>query len=756
MKSFSNQENFYKRLRELSDVDARSKSTSLDNQTLIEYSRANDGSALGIIKEDSSFYMKSSNTQGEIAVEHFTYIGGLENKLKYKFETLSEATRVKNYYVNALNESLERKFNPAKTLNEEKELLSISNGEKGGIANAQTVADKAPKGETLKDSAQEKKVADPVSKDGIAKAQSEGDKNKSDDAGSKLKQGHEASTATGKSREDIAKAQANADATTKGTAIKNSAAQKEIAKPEAKNSGAAKAQGEADKNKSEDKSAGIKDSAKEVKPASDAKKEKAIVVENFGEVAPDEEQQDAAPEIGGAPDAAASAEAPPTGGEENADLDAAASALDALDITADAGDATASAEAPAADASIGGGSDMGAEAPADDASGLDAGSGDASVDTGNDDAALKDIEKLVGKTGQKIRSTELSDEMVGGFLKSIISSFEGKLSNLDSDLKRELSNKILKAGEEGEESNGAPESLSTAPSNDAEGGSSAEEAPVDEMAIPEDHEIEEAINQHLAEMGMADQGGSTAVAPVGGAAPAAAPAQQQQQGGSQFKSYMAERGYNPENVNEVSIMEMVSLVNGYANECGDNYANADMQTIAEYMSPEVKEGVVESGFGKFAEGVEVFSVKPKSYKSKEPVLEYGDEHAVSTADALAGKQPVQEWNFDKKGGDDKDKDEKKDEKKDKFSFAKPAESLNKSEKEEKKEEKEDVSESAKIKLRAIINTKIQEQLGLKKPSINENAKSAFSKKLDEMIASEINKGREALKVKRATNTQKVF
>src|SRR5260221_10681657 len=155
-KSFSNQENFYKRLRELSNVDAPTKSTSLDNQTLVEYSRATDGSAIGIIKEDNNFYIKSSTTKGDIGVEHFTYIGGLENKLKYRYPSLPEAVKIKNYYVTALNESLERKYNPAKTINEEKELLSKTNADKGGVANAQSVADKAAKGETLKDAAKEK------------------------------------------------------------------------------------------------------------------------------------------------------------------------------------------------------------------------------------------------------------------------------------------------------------------------------------------------------------------------------------------------------------------------------------------------------------------------------------------------------------------------------------------------------------------------------------------------------------------------
>lgn len=732
MKSFSNQENFYKRLRELSNVDAPTKSVALDKQSLIEYSRANDGSALGIVKEEHNYFIKSSNSKGDLAVEHFTYIGGLENKLKYKYNSLGEASKQMNVYIGVLNESLEKKFNPAKTLNEEKELVAKSNADKGAVASAQDKADANSKGETLKPSASEKKVGEPVSKEGIANAQSEADKKKSDDASEKLKKQHEPSTASGAARGDIAKAQGNADATSKGETLKDSAKQKEVGEPVAKTSGAAKAQSAADANKSDDSSAKNKISGhKEVKPASDAKKEKAIVAENFGE-----EETEIAPEEPGAgpsANAAGAAEGIPTpdaGGDETEDLakaDAAADALDNLNIDASA----AGEDMGAASAEVPSGDSASPEAGSTPDASPEAGAADQGA-AGGDDAALKDVEKLVGKTGQKIRSTELSDEMVGGFLKSLISSFEGKLGDLDSDLRREIANKILKAGEEGEESNGSPESVTpdsaTSPSAEqgAENGGGAEEVDENSVAIPADHEIEEAINQHLAEMGMADEGGVGAV----GGAPAqdAEPAMGASQHPNSFKKYMGERGYDGAANESISIMEMVSLVNGYANECGDNYDNADMQTIAEYMSPEVKKGVTECGYGKFAEGVQVFNIKPKTYKSAEPIVEIHEE-------------------FEEDKVDEKKVDEKKE-----FPFAPAGASLNKAEKEKEAEKKEDkkeeVSESAKSKLRSIINMKIQEQLGLKKKTINENAKSAFSKKLDEMIAAEINKGKETLKVTR--------
>ncbi len=293
---------------------------------------------------------------------------------------------------------------------------------------------------------------------------------------------------------------------------------------------------------------------------------------------------------------------------------------------------------------------------------------------GEDDGALKDIEKLVGKTGQKIRSAELSDEMVAGFLKSLITSFDGKLANLDSDTKRELSNKILKAGEEGEIGAGSPESIDgvggdvptssgpvastepetpAAPTSDA--GTEAEPSSTEEE--PDDKDIEEAINQHLQEA----KGGKT----------------------KPFVTYASKRGYTNEELGSVSVMEMASLVSGYANECGDDFSGADVQTIAEYMNEDVMAAVADAGHGTFAESVKPFVKDPKKSSKKSPSFmdeaieeakkleEYGDEHAVSTADAVQTIKPkIEETTV----AEEKAKVE---EAKNKVGFANPAQSLNK-------------------------------------------------------------------------------
>jgi len=715
MRQFSNQENFYKRLRELGNVESPSKSGSLENATLIEYARANDGSALGIIKENDSFYIKSSNVKGDnIGVENFTYIGGLENKLKYKYASLSEAVKTRNFYIQNINESLDRKFNPAKTLNEQaalatadseikdSDIVSDKTGGKGAPqapvndGNAKSKADKGTSQPSpLATADSERSVSTPTKKIAESEALATADSEIADGdmvankQGGKEKPQAPVNDATAKTKAD-AGLKTPAAPSTEDSEIKDSdvVANKTTGKEKATAPiNDTNAKSKADAGHSQPSPLATADSQ------INASVKTVQIAEAFGQEeelpVADAAPAQSAPETQ-APTPAAS-DAVPAAGDEDASLDAAAQALDNLDITSSDVDGAAQggAEAPVADA--------GAEAaPIDDAPA----SGTANAAIG-DDAAVKDVEKLVGKTGQKVRTTELTPEMAGGFLKALLKSFDAKIPELDSDFRKELANIILKADAEGEESNGSPESAepvdggaepeaSSAP--DFSGAEGSEEAGAE--GEPDDKEIEEAINAHLSDMVNGEEGGETEVKP--------------------FKGYMAERGYDAENVNEVSIMEMVSLVSGYANECGD-LSQADVKAIAEFWSPEVKEGVVECGFGTLAESVDTFSVKPKKYASKEP--------------KVVAEEVVEEP------------------KKNEIKFAPAGDSLIKKEdkKEDKKEEKkEEVSESVN-KLKSIIKTKIQERLGLRKPSLSESSKSNLSKRIDAMINEEIKNNKDFLK-----------
>lgn len=720
MRQFSNQENFYKRLRELGNVDAPSKSSSLENATLIEYARANDGSALGIIKENDSFYIKSSNVKGDnIGVENFTYIGGLENKLKYKYNSLSEAVKTRNFYIQNINESLDRKFNPAKTLNEQAalatadseikdgDIVSDKTGGKGSPqapvndANAKSKADKGTSQPSpLATADSERSVSTPTKKIAESEALATADSEIADGdmvankQGGKEKPQAPVNDATAKTKADAGLKTPDAPSTA-DSEIKDSDV---VAN---KTSGKEKAQAPINDTNAKSK-ADAGNSQPSPLATADSEINASVKTVNIAEAFGQEEPPvaDAAPAqdapAAQAPAPAAS-DAVPAAGDEDASLDAAAQALDNLDITPSDVDGAAQdgASAPVADA--------GAEAaPVDDAPA----SGTANAAIG-DDAAVKDVEKLVGKTGQKVRTTELTPEMAGGFLKALLKSFDAKIPELDSEFRKELANIILKADAEGEESNGSPESAEPV----ADGGSDAEasSAPAPDFGgddagaessaeggeeEPNDKEIEEAINAHLSDMASGEEGGEAEIKP--------------------FKGYMAERGYDAADVNEVSIMEMVSLVSGYANECGD-LSQADVKAIAEFWSPEVKEGVVECGFKTLAESVDTFSVKPKKYASKEP--------------KVVAEEVVEE--------------PKKDETKKDVKFAPVGDSLLK--KEDKKEEKkEEVSESVN-KLKSIIKAKIQERLGLRKPTLSESAKSNLSKRIDAMINEEIKNNKDFLK-----------
>jgi len=100
-------ESFYKRLRELSDVKSAVKETNQGAQgTLIDFNRSNDGTAYGVVKESHHYFIKKSTSQGEKLNEtDFVYIGGLQNKNEYRYESLGEAEKQRNFYVQSLNEA---------------------------------------------------------------------------------------------------------------------------------------------------------------------------------------------------------------------------------------------------------------------------------------------------------------------------------------------------------------------------------------------------------------------------------------------------------------------------------------------------------------------------------------------------------------------------------------------------------------------------------------------------------------------------
>jgi len=125
MKKHTSEEAYYERLRNLAVVNKTivKESQSRNLGTLIDYKRAADGIAYGIIKENHSYYIKKSGLKEDPNVADFAYIGGLANVTDYQYKKLSEAEKQRNMLFRTINEAVSLKPNKTgskKRLNEDK------------------------------------------------------------------------------------------------------------------------------------------------------------------------------------------------------------------------------------------------------------------------------------------------------------------------------------------------------------------------------------------------------------------------------------------------------------------------------------------------------------------------------------------------------------------------------------------------------------------------------------------------------------
>jgi hypothetical protein len=91
--------------------------------TLIDYKRAADGVAYGIIKESHNYYIKKAGLKEDPNVADFAYIGGLANITEFQYKKLSEAEKQRNMLFRTINEAVSLKSNKTgskKRLNEDK------------------------------------------------------------------------------------------------------------------------------------------------------------------------------------------------------------------------------------------------------------------------------------------------------------------------------------------------------------------------------------------------------------------------------------------------------------------------------------------------------------------------------------------------------------------------------------------------------------------------------------------------------------
>jgi hypothetical protein len=125
MKKHNSEEAFYSRLRNLAEVNKVSvkESQTRNLGTLIDYKRAADGIAYGIIKEQHHYYIKKAGLKQDPDISDFAYIGGLGNITEYQFQKLSEADKQRSMLLNVILESSRLRPNPnggKKRLNEDK------------------------------------------------------------------------------------------------------------------------------------------------------------------------------------------------------------------------------------------------------------------------------------------------------------------------------------------------------------------------------------------------------------------------------------------------------------------------------------------------------------------------------------------------------------------------------------------------------------------------------------------------------------
>jgi hypothetical protein len=107
MKKHISEEAQAARMRNLAGVNKTSIKESQNRSlgTLIDYKRAADGVAYGIVKEQHHYYIKKGGLNENLSVADFAYIGGLANITEFQYGKLSEAEKQRNMLFATINEA---------------------------------------------------------------------------------------------------------------------------------------------------------------------------------------------------------------------------------------------------------------------------------------------------------------------------------------------------------------------------------------------------------------------------------------------------------------------------------------------------------------------------------------------------------------------------------------------------------------------------------------------------------------------------
>ena len=113
--ALNNKEAYFARLNQLADTKTvRVEQSSRIMGTLIDYKRGEDGVSYGIIKENHNYYIKKGGLKQNPDSSDFSYIGGIENKHRYQYKSLSDADKNRNMLLHSINEAYSTSFSKKK------------------------------------------------------------------------------------------------------------------------------------------------------------------------------------------------------------------------------------------------------------------------------------------------------------------------------------------------------------------------------------------------------------------------------------------------------------------------------------------------------------------------------------------------------------------------------------------------------------------------------------------------------------------
>ena len=314
-----------------------------------------------------------------------------------------------------------------------------------------------------------------------------------------------------------------------------------------------------------------------------------------------------------------------------------------------------------------------------------------------DDLLAKEVQKLVGKLGEKVRNIDLTPEQTKSAMNSVIAAFKNELGDVEVEDRKEMSDKILKS-QGGSESESGEEGESLASGIDKE----SEKAIDDKIKELQTNETEKPMEEEKCVEC------------------------------TTFESYLKEMGYGPDELEECSEMEMGNLISGYANAYNDGMNDGDFDVVAIYVSPNVLKELGEYGHDEYIEKLKPSMDKvdegaKKSYKGFEPTLseDFDVEDEMGTEE-LPVEEPAAEETPE-------------------IGFAAPAEVMGggvpkpdsaKTKTVDVDLENQKVSmtvSESESKVRQYILNRIEEKFNGKKSMINEDVKSEKIKHIDKII-----------------------